>query len=304
MPVIMLKEKLFMACFAVAANEQFRYSRYFQAGALGDNPRVEFSKGFFEVAAAMSPKPQTVALVGADAEYGALSLEGARENAKSAGIRIVYDKSYPPSNHDFGPVVRSIKATGPDLLYIASYPTDSVGLVRAIHEVGFSARMVGGGMVGLQFSTLKQQLGALLNNIVYYEFYVPEPTMDFPGIKAFLEKYRARAEQAGVDPLGFYIPPFSYALLQVLEQAITATNSLDDRRLADYIHASHFQTVVGEIKYGEMGEWAMPRLLTVQYHNIVGNDIDQFRQSGKQVILQPSIYKSGDLVSPFAPIVR
>jgi branched-chain amino acid transport system substrate-binding protein len=302
MPVVMQKGKTFLSLFALAANDQFNYDRFFQMLPSGPNAKVEFSRGFFELAAKLSPKPQTVALAGADAEFGVTALEGARENAKREGIKIVFDRSYPPNTQDFGSIVRSIKATNPDLLFIGSYPPDSAGMIRAIHEVGFGARMVGGGMVGLQFAALKQQLGPMLNNIVAYDLYVPEPTMNFPGISAFLVKYRDRAAEAGVDPLGIYIPPFAYAEMQILEQAVNATKSLDDKKLADYMHGAKFSTIVGDISFGARGEWAEPRILTVQYHGIEGNGLEQFKQPGRQVILDPAGFKSGELVTPFEPM--
>ncbi|WP_424627764.1 amino acid ABC transporter substrate-binding protein [Bradyrhizobium sp. SYSU BS000235] len=302
MPVVMQKGKVFLSLFALAANDQFRYDRYFQMQPNGPQAKYEFSRAYFELASKLSPKPQTVALVGADAEFGVLAVEGARANAKKAGIKIVYDRSYPPNTQDFGSIVRAIKATNPDLLFIGSYPPDSAGMIRAIHEVGLNARMVGGGMIGLQFAALKQQLGPMLNNIVAYDLYVPEPTMNFPGVAPFLAKYRERAVQAGVDPLGIYIPPFAYAEMQILESSINAVKSLDDKKLADYMRATKFSTIVGDIKFGDRGEWAEPRVLLIQYRGIVGNDVEQFKQAGKQVILDPVAFKSGDLVTPFEPI--
>jgi branched-chain amino acid transport system substrate-binding protein len=164
--------------------------------------------------------------------------------------------------------------------------------------------MVGGFMTGLQYGALKQQLGPRLNDIVAYDIYVPEPTMKFPGIEQFLVKYRKRAVQAGVDPLGFYIPPFAYAEMQILEAAVKAVRGLDDSALADFIRAHTFSTIVGDIKFGTHGEWAEPRVLLVQYRGIVGNDIDQFKQAGKQVIVYPPRYKSGELHVPFTPTKR
>jgi len=299
MPVVIQRKKLFLSLFALAANDEFKYDRYFQLQPNGPQAKYELSKGFFEIAAAMAPKPQTVALTGADAEYSKLALEGARENAKKAGIKVVYDRAYPANTVDFTPIVRSIKATNPDLLFIASYPTDSVGMISSIHELGFAARLVGGGMIGLQFAAFKQKLGPMLNNIVCYDLYVPEPTMKFPGIEEFLVRYRDRAAQAGVDPLGIYIPPFAYSEVQILEMAIKAVGSLDDKKLADYIRSTSFKTVVGDIKFGDRGEWAEPRVLYVQYRDIVGNDVEQFKHPGKQVILYPPRFKSGEVRAPF-----
>ena len=304
MPIIIQRKKLFLSLFALAANDQFNYDRYFQMQPNGPNAKIEASRGFFELAAAMNPKPKTVAIAGTDAEYPILALEGARENAKKHGIKVVYDRTYPPNTIDFGPIMRSIKATNPDVVYLATYPPDSSGMIRAAHEVGLSAKMFGGGMIGLQFATIKQQLGPMLNNVVGYDLYVPEPTMNFPGIEAFLKRYREKAAAVGVDPLGIYIPPFAYAEMQILEQAIRGANSLDDGKLADHIRKNTFKTVVGDLKFGARGEWAQPRILMVQYQGVKGNDVEQFKQAGKQVILYPAEYKSGKPLGPFQPIKR
>jgi branched-chain amino acid transport system substrate-binding protein len=302
MPIVIQRKKMILSLFALAANDEHKYNRYFQLQPNGPQAKYELSNGFFDIAATLNPKPQTVAMVGADAEYSILALQGARENAKKAGIKIVYDRTYPPSQVDFAPIVRAIKATNPELLFIASYPPDSTGMITSIHEIGFSARMVGGGLIGLQFAAIKQKLGPMLNNVLCYDLYVPEPTMKFPGIEDFLKRYRDRAVAAGVDPIGIYIPPFAYSELQILEQAITAVGSLDDGKLAEYIHKTTFETIVGDIKFDDRGEWAEPRVLYVQYQGIVGNDVEQFKQPGKQVILYPPRFKSGELKGPFVSV--
>jgi branched-chain amino acid transport system substrate-binding protein len=299
MPVIIQRRKLFMSLFALAANDQFGYDRYFQLQPNGPNAKEEFSRGYFELAMKLPEKPKTVAFTGADAEFSILALEGARENAKAAGLQSVYDQTYPPNTIDFSSIARSIKASGADLVFIASYPPDSAGLIRAVHEVGVEAKLLGGGMIGLQFAALKTQLGEMLNNVTYYDLYVPEPTMKFPGVEEFLVRYREKATAAGVDPLGLYIPPFAYAEMQILEKAITEVGSLDDGGLADYIRSHSFDTVVGNITFGDRGEWATPRILTCQFQGIKGSDVEQFKEKGKQVILYPPDFKSGELRSPF-----
>jgi branched-chain amino acid transport system substrate-binding protein len=126
---------------------------------------------------AQAPKPRTVAIVAADQEFSRNGSDGARENAKKAGLRIVYDKTYPPSTTDFAPIVRAVAATNPDLLVICSYPPDSVGMVKAVNEIGFRPKMIGGGMVGLQATALKVQLGPMLDGFVNYDWWLPIPKM-------------------------------------------------------------------------------------------------------------------------------
>ncbi len=124
MPTVIQHKKLFLSLFALALNDQFKYDRYFQLQPNGPTAKTEISRGFYEVATAMTPKPTTIALTGADAEYSQLALEGARENAKKYGVKIVYDRTYPSNTVDFASIMRPIKAASPDLIYLASYPPD------------------------------------------------------------------------------------------------------------------------------------------------------------------------------------
>ena len=139
-----------------------------------------------------------------------------------------------------------------------------------------------------------------MNGIVAIDVYVPEPTMTFPGVEAFLKTYQEKAIAAGIDPLGYFLPPFSYAELQILADAITKVGSLDQAKIGDYIHQTTFHTIVGDVKFAENGEWEKSRMLFVQYQGVVGNDVDQFRQAGKQVILYPPELKSGKFIYPYS----
>ncbi len=300
MPQIMQRKKMVMVLVALGSNAEFKYPKYFQSAPFGPDSNGVLSEAFFEVAKTLKPAPKTVALVGADAEYSNNVLTGARLNAKKFGLQVVYDRTYPPTTVDYTPIVRSIQATNPDVVLVASYPPDSVGMVRAATEVGLKTQLFGGAMVGLQFGALMGQLGEKLNGVVNFHFYVPSEKMNFPGIAEFLSKFQARAKDAGVDPLGFYQPPFAYAAMQVLEQAVTATGTLDDDKLADYIHKHAFQTIVGEIKFNDLGEWAVARPIMLQFQNVQGAGLDQFKTGHKQVIVYPPQYRDGELQYPYA----
>ena len=204
MPIVMGHNRLFMTLFALAINADFKYPRFFGMIPAGpsSNAKRAFSKGFFDTAKAMKPPVKTLAIVGTDAESSRNAIEGALENAKEAGLEVIYNRSYPPTTNDFSPIVRAIGATHADVVYVASYPSDSVGMVNAFHEVGVKARLVGGNMVGLQTTSIKTQVGPKLNGLVNYNFWVPTPATLNPEISAFLERYQAQAAKEGVDLLG------------------------------------------------------------------------------------------------------
>src|SRR5207237_9343031 len=126
--------------------------------------------------------------------------EGAREHAKKTGLKIVYDKTYPPNTVDYSPIVRAIQAANPEVVFVASYPPDSAGMVRAANEVGLRTRIFGGGLVGPQFAALKTQLGPLLNGVVNYELYVPDLNRKFPFLEQFRGKDHAMRETERLTP--------------------------------------------------------------------------------------------------------
>jgi branched-chain amino acid transport system substrate-binding protein len=300
MPVVMQHKRTFLGLLALAANSEFNYPNYFSIGPTGGpQPKQAFSKGFFEVAMAQNPKPQTIAFVGADAEFPRNALEGAHELAKQAGLKIVYDRSYPPTTNDYTPIVRGIQATNPDLVFVASYPPDTVGIIRAASEVGLKAKLFGGGMVGLQSTAIKTQLGPLLNGIVDYDFWLPtgayatQEALDMP------KRYQAKSAAAGVDLLGFYLPPFAYADMQVLQQTVEGVHSLDQQKMADYLRSHTFHTVAGDITFGPNGEWTEARVLEVQFQNVKGNDVEQFKDPKVEVVLYPPALKNGKLIYPY-----
>jgi branched-chain amino acid transport system substrate-binding protein len=289
LPIAMQRHLTLVGLFGLDVNSEFHYPNYFSI----------IPAGFFAMAASANPKPKTIALVGADAEFAKNAVDGARAQAKRAGYKIVYDNTYPPTTADYSPIVRAIQATNPDLVFVGSYPPDTVGMVRAANEVGLNVKMFGGGMVGLQATSIKTQLGPLLNGIVNYDFWLPIPAYNTPEAEAFLKKYQSRVGSSGVDALGYYLPPFAYADLQVVGAAIEGTHGTDQAKLAEYLHAHTFHTLVGDIKFGPTGEWAQPRVLEVQFHGIKGHDVEQFRDMGTQTVLFPPALKTGDLLYPY-----
>ena len=157
------------------------------------------------------PKPTRVALIGAEVEYARNALDGARQNAKQMGFDIVLERTYPLSTTEFTPVVRAVQAADPDVVFAATLPIDTTGIIRAANEVNFKPKLIGGAMLGLLVTCIKQQLGPMINGYISNEFYIPAPSLQFAGTKEMMEEYQKRAGQLGTDPLGYTYPPYAYA---------------------------------------------------------------------------------------------
>ena len=299
MPIVMKQKMVFIALFGLAVNERFNYNNYFQIMPAGPEPKLDWSRGFFNLAMSQSPQPQSIALLAADSEFAKNAVAGARSHAEQLGLNIVYDKTYPPGTADFTPVVRAIMASNPDLVYVGSYPPGSVGITNAANELDLKAKMFGGGMVGLQYAGIQKTLGSKMNGIVNYDFWVPASTLNFEGVDAFLAKYQAAAAGGKVDPLGHYLPPYAYAYLQVLGAAVNAVGKLDHAAIGEHMRNNTFDTVVGAVSFAPNGEWAKTRTLQVQFRDIKDNDMSQFENEGTRVVLYPESVKNGEIEYPY-----
>jgi branched-chain amino acid transport system substrate-binding protein len=300
-PILMQFKKTTIGILANAANSKFHYDQYFSMLPTGPEPQQAFSRGFFELAAEATPRPKTVAIIAADAEFAQNAAEGARQTIKDMGsFEIVSDKKYPPTTTDFSPIVRAVHALNPDIVFVAAYPPDSVGIVRAANEIGLTPKMFGGTLIGLLVTPIKMQLGPLINGIINNETYVPAPAFTFPGTLDVLAKYQAIAKTQGIDPIGWSFAPLGYAAGQVMAQAVEATNGLDQAALAAYMRSHTFKTVVGDIAFGKDGEWAKSRTVFTQFQHVTGNTLDFFKDTTHEVVVWPKEYKSGDMIYPYS----
>ena len=200
MPLVKRRDLLMIGNFALDINADMRHDKYFNNMPVASGR--DWAAPFLDIADKLGAK--TIAILAADAQTRAI---GVRSQAAERGMEMVYDQNYPPNTVDFSSVLRSVRAKRPEAVFVASYPSDSAAIVRSLGEIGVgkSVKLIGGGMVGLQYGSLMESLGSMLNGVVNYTFWAPEKAMEFPGVKDFLERYQARASKAGVDPLGFYL---------------------------------------------------------------------------------------------------
>ena len=297
MPLVKQRGMLLIGNFSFQVNSKVGHDMWFNNAPWG--PADAWASAFLDIGQKAGGK--TIALLTSDQEFAQNLAKTAREVAAKRNMPIVFDQTYPPNTVEFSSIIRALKAAKPDIVYVASYPPDSAGILRAVNEIGIgdNVKLFGGGMVGLQFGPVMENMGSLLNGVVNFNTWLPEPAMYFDGTKAFFDTYSKRAVEAKVDPLGFYLAPFGYASGQLIEAAIKATGSLDQKALAKYLHEHEIPTIVGPIAFSPDGERKETATLQAQFRGIVDKKMDQFRQSGKQVILFPEKLKSGELVTPF-----
>ena len=197
--------------------------------------------------------------------------------------------------------MRAIQAANPDIVAICSYPLDSVGMVRAVNEIGYKPKMIGGAMVGLQATVFKNQLGPLLNGWVNYETWVPAKNMMFEGTEEFFKKYqstRAGRRRRSARLLPRRLGPRLHLGARRRHQGDQQPRRQQARR--PHQAKTTFKTIHGNIKFGAGGEWAKSGMLQVQYHGIKqGAGLETWRGMDYQTVLTPDEYKTGTVIYPY-----
>ncbi len=299
MPMIVQHNRFVLGQFEIGQNDKFGFDKFFEIAPWGHKPGANWCRGYFDLARRQGYK--TLVVVNSDAEFSANAASAGAKIAEEYGMKVLTVQHYPPNTVDFSSILRTVNAATPDFVFVASYPAESAALIRGISEIGIadSVQMFGGAMVGIQYAQQLASLGSALNGVTNYDSYVAAPTMNFPGVAEFLERYQKVAEREKVDSLGHFLPPFFYAGGQLIAAAVKAVGAFDEDKMAKWLHANTIDTIVGPIKFGPDGNWVESRIIWAQYRDVADNDIDQFRKPGRQIILQPEALATGKLAAPY-----
>jgi branched-chain amino acid transport system substrate-binding protein len=202
MPLVMENGKFLVGLMALGEDIEFGYDQFFAVIPTSTDPNSALTEGFFATAAKQAPRPTTVAIVAADAPFSKNPILGARANAAKNGLEVVSETKYPLTTTDFAPFLKEAQQSSPDILFYCAYLNDSIGLIRATAQSDMNPLLVGGAMIGPQSSAVQTRLGSVINGIVNYEYWLPVPAVNFPGVHDLIAEYQRRAKGTPADESG------------------------------------------------------------------------------------------------------
>src|SRR5258708_978828 len=166
MPLVKQRGMVLIGNFAFQVNSKVGHDMWFNVAPWG--PPDSWAASFIDIGQKAGGK--TMALLAADQEFAQNLAVTARDVAKRLNMPVVFDQAYPPNTVEFSSIIRALKAAKPDIVYVASYPPDSAGILRAVNEIGTGddVKIFGGGMVGLQFASVMENIGSLLTGLVHF----------------------------------------------------------------------------------------------------------------------------------------
>jgi branched-chain amino acid transport system substrate-binding protein len=250
-----------------------KYEAQFPAWTLGPDPANTFSNTLFDALASMPNPPKTIAVVTSKFPSVHFMALGAREVAKKRGLQEVLFLEWEFGNRDYGPIAARIKDANPDFIYVGALGLEGNQLLDALKKIDYTPKYhfymypAPGPMA--QAPEAKNALAATI-------FEEHAPFINNPGAAGFVKAFNEGAAKAGLPYTSVETQAAaSFTAWQLLEAAVTATRSLDDKVLADWLRKNKVDTIQGKLRFDGPSNY--------------GDDLMRVKQvqNGKWVVVWP-----------------
>ncbi len=242
-----------------------KYDMQFPAWSVGPNPETTVPNTLFDALAASAKPPKTIAIVTSKFPSVYFMSVGAREVAKKRGLQEVLFLEWEFGNKDFGPIANRVKDAKPDFVFVGAIGLEGNQLLEAMKKIDYVPPMhyymypAPGPL-----AKLPEAQGALAASI----FEQHPPFTNNPVAAQFVKEYNARAAKAGLPDNSVETQAAaSFSTWQVLEAAVTATKSLDDKVLAAWLKQNQVDTIQGRLRFDRANNYGDDLMRVKQVQN-------------------------------------
>ncbi|HEV8553847.1 MAG TPA: amino acid ABC transporter substrate-binding protein [Casimicrobiaceae bacterium] len=224
-----------------------KYDKQFPTWSLGPDPATTFPTTLLNALAASPKPPKTIAVVTSKFPSVQFMSMGAREIAKKRGLNEVLFLEWEFGNRDFGPIASRVKDANPDFLWVGAIGLEGNQLLEALKKIDYAPQehfyMYPAPGPMTKAPEAKNALAATI-------FEEHPPFTNNPKAAEFVKLYNERAAKAGLQDTSVETQAAaSYTAWQLLEAAVTATNSLDDKAIAQWIRTNRVDTIQGKLRF-------------------------------------------------------
>jgi branched-chain amino acid transport system substrate-binding protein len=195
-------------------------------------------------------RPKTAAYAKLDDPFAAPIADYVKKEFEAAGIKTVYDQTYPSESADLTPVIAGVAAAKPDVVVSGTQSSDAFAQVKAMIQLNFSPKwlfMSNGANSPTEFP---DKVGAKNVNGVFSsgDWY---PASPIAGSKEFIAAYTAMygGDATGIDGTSAE----AYSAGMVLEQVAQKTGKVDNATIIKTLHSGTWHTLVGDLSWDKDG---------------------------------------------------
>ena len=219
------------------------------------------------------PGPYTHRVCGRDDQQGQVAGQYLFDNYSGKNVAIVHDKTaygkgladatmaafealggnttlyeaYTAGEKDYSALVSKLKQNNIDALYVGGYHTEGGLIVRQMRDQGMKTKLISGdALVTAEYWQITGDAGE--GTLMTFS---PDPRNN-PAAASVVKEFKA----AGIEPEGYVL--YSYAALQVFEQAATQAGSIDRKKVLKAMKKGKFNTVLGTLSFDKKGDVSLP----------------------------------------------
>jgi branched-chain amino acid transport system substrate-binding protein len=224
-----------------------KYEMHFPTAPFGPQPNVTVPTTVFDALAATANPPKSVAIVTSKFPSAQFQSNGAREVAEKRGLKVALYLEYEFGTRDWGALAARVKDAKPDFLWIGSLGLDSNQLLEAMKKLDYMPPRHFHLFPAPGPLALAPDGKLALATTVFEEH---PPFTNNPGAARLVPLFRERATKANVPyPYVDTQAGGSFAAWQLLEAAVTATKSLDDKVLGQWLRTHRVPTIIGTLRF-------------------------------------------------------
>jgi len=250
-----------------------KYEMQFPTWAIGPEPARTFPNLLFDALAASAKPPKTIAIVTSKFPSVHFMSVGAREVAAKRGLREVLYLEFEFGNRDFGAIAARVRDANPDFLWMGAIGLEGNGLLEALKKLDYTPKSHFHLYPAPGPLALAPEGKNALSTTVFEEH---PPFTSSPTAAEYVKLFRERAAKAGLPYQSADTQAgSSYAAWQIMGAAVTATSSLDDKTLAQWLRANRVDTIIGRVRFDGPNNY--------------GDDLSKIKQvqDGKWVVVWP-----------------
>jgi ABC-type branched-subunit amino acid transport system substrate-binding protein len=224
-----------------------KYEMHFPTAPFGPQPNVTVPTTVFDALAATATPPKSVAIVTSKFPSAQFLSAGARDVAAKRGLKVALYLEYEFGTRDWGALAARVKDAQADFLWVGSLGLDSNQLLEAMKKLDYTPprhfhlfpapgplALAPDGKLGLATTVFEEH----------------PPFTNNPGAARLVPLFRERASKANVPyPYVDTQAGGSFAAWQILEAAVMATKSLDDKVLGQWLRKNRVPTIIGTLRF-------------------------------------------------------
>ena len=194
-------------------------------------------------------RPASVAYATQDDPFTQPQIDKAKSLLEAGGITTAYYKVYPAETTDFTPIALNVVHSKADAVILGTQFPDAVAFAKTFAQQHYNPKTIIETTGPDQGKTFSDALGANTEGIMVPAGWTASATAygNDKFVAEFIAKYGGAAGDISADAAE------AYSVGQVIDQAATKANSIDNTKLITTLHTGTYQTVQGPMSFDSAG---------------------------------------------------